>query len=892
MNSDRIKTSIENIFQEDRRWSHQPYKSRRIVFWYDPEKQFQDIFDELQFIPESTFEIVKYQLGDNPFTTKYHLLIKHPQQNFLIYAPFSEPSHEDNWLIDIQLYSQTFSADPAALLFADLNFHQRSLESIIRQHLKFFDNRKRKDAIFNMCLGADTSDREFLLAMLSVLAGIKVANADMLLRQVFSAGLLESDNKHWLEFQKFNLDTAFWEIVKESTGFDSSKRSLQKLLNCLLISHLQMTLRGKLPESLNAYTLTSSQKAYAFIEHWANDRTDADQWSALSKQVEKELQIQSAIADLLPEHIYQSNTFECIDFMLMRACVREIKAQASDLKRWQKWFNMRRTFIWCEKYPTYANTYEALAAAIELLEMKESLSPSLGDEGSFSKSSAPELFKIYAQSLHLGDRLYRKFIVASDDSVPILREQGVIEYIENLYVNWFLDNLGQAWTEAIAPLQVNNQINNQANWQLEGIPSQQKFFQNHIQRILQTSDREKVFVIISDALRYEVASELKEHIEKELRGNIEIEAQLGLLPSITSLGMAALLSGTSLEFTNDFKDVLRDGLSTQGAEARQKVLQKTAQVDATVISASDLIKMTVDEGREQIKPYRLIYIYHDNIDSIGDKPASERQVMTACETAIAELLKLVKRICNSLNGTHVFITADHGFLYQRKAIAEADKLPLPSSDANILKSSRRYYLKDMPKASQSPIPNHPSPNSHTLEFAIPDNTQNLCVVVPRSNLRFAKQGAGSQFVHGGASLQEICVPVISYRHKRSEKGNEDLIQKVGVQINARSRRVTNNRFNISILQTDPVIGRWRSRSITIALYDPQTNSPITDIKALELNSDSPQPTEREFPQTLTVTVGNPPVTAYLIIRDRDDDSELLRETWTVSLAISNDFGDF
>lgn len=877
MNSDRIKNSIENIFQEDRRWSHQPYKSRRIIFWYDPEKQFQDIFDEMQFIPE----IVKYQLGDNPFTTKYHLLIKHPKQNFLIYAPFSEPSPEDNWLIDIQLYSQTFSADPAALLFADLNFHQRSLESIIRQNLKFFDSRKRKDAIFNMCLGADTSDREFLLAMLSVLAGIKVANADMLLRQVFSAGLLESDNKHWLEFQKFNLDTAFWEIVKESTGFDSSKRSLQKLLNCLLISHLQMTLRGKLPESLSTYTLTSSQKAYAFIEHWANDRTDADQWSALSKQVEKELQIQSAIADLLPEHIYQSNTFECIDFMLMRACVREIKAQASDLKRWQKWFNMRRTFIWCEKYPKYANTYEALAAAIELLEMKESLSPSLGDEGSFSKSSAPELFKIYAQSLHIGDRLYRKFIVASDDSVPILREQGVIEYIENLYVNWFLVNLGQSWTEAIAPLQVNNQ------WQLEGIPSQQKFFQNHIQRILQTSDREKVFVIISDALRYEVASELKEQIEKELRGNIEIEAQLGLLPSITSLGMAALLSGTSIEFTNDFKDVLRDGLSTQGAKARQKVLQKTAQVDATVIGAIDLIKMTVDEGREQIKPYRLIYIFHDNIDKISHK--SEHQAMAACETAIADLLKLVKRICNSLNGTHVFITADHGFLYQRKAISEADKLPLPSSDANILISDRRHYLKDMPKASQSPLQ---SSNSPTLEFAIPHNTQNLCVVVPRSNLRFAKQGAGSQFVHGGASLQEICVPVISYRHKRSEKGNEDLIQKVGVQINARSRRVTNNRFNISILQTDPVIGRWRSRSITIALYDPQTNSPITDIKALELNSDSPQPTEREFPQTLTVTVGNPPVTAYLIIRDRDDDSELLRETWTVSLAISNDFGDF
>jgi len=888
MNSDRIKTSLENIFQDDRTWEHLPYKSRRIVFWYDPEAQFQQVFDELQLE-----KITKYQLSDNAFTAKYHLLIEHPDQSFLVYAPFAQPNDQDNWLIDIQSYSQTFAADPAALLFADFKFHQRNLEHLIRQHIKFFSD-KRTQAIAAMNLDPQTSDRDLLLAMLSVLAGIKAANADMLLRQVLSAGLLESDNKYWIELQKFNLGDKFWAIVKDSTGFNDLKPSLDKLLKSLLITHFQMTMRGKCPEILRAYILSPSQKAYAFVEHWTNDRTDAETWIELSKQIEAELNLESAIADLLIESIYESNTFECIDRILIRVCVQELKTQASDLKRWQKWFDIRRTFIWHDKYPKYANTYRALSAAIELLTLipspikgegnkKLSLAPllplwekGLGDEG---KSITKSLFSAYTETLYLADRHYRKFIVASDDGLPILREQGMIDYIEQIYVNGFLAQLGEDWTKALQDLQ--NNLQN--NWQIEGIPSQQDFFQHYIQKILQNSDREKVFVIISDALRYEVATELKEQIEKELRGNTKIEAQLGLLPSITKVGMAALLSGSKLEFTDDFENVLRDRMSTQGAEARQKVLQATAQVDATIISAAELLKMNSDQGREAIKPYRLIYIYHDNIDSIGDKAASERQVMAACDTAIAELLTLVKRICNSLNGTRLFITADHGFLYQRQEIAEPDKIPLPDSN-HILKSSRRYLL-------QSANSSQPLANS-CLSFTMPYNTKQAIVVVPKGNLRFAKQGAGSQFVHGGASLQEICVPVISYHHKRAEKGDEGRIQKVGVQVVAHARRVTNNRFTIRILQTEPVEGRWRSRTITIALYDPQTNKPITDIKTIELNSTSPQPTGREFSQILSVTVGNPPVNAQLIVRDRDDDLQLVCEPWTVSLAISDDFGDY
>jgi hypothetical protein len=183
------------------------------------------------------------------------------------------------------------------------------------------------------------------------------------------------------------------------------------------------------------------------------------------------------------------------------------------------------------------------------------------------------------------------------------------------------------------------------------------------------------------------------------------------------------------------------------------------------------------------------------------------------------------------------------------------------------------------------------PIEHTLAFKLPYESRGAIAVVPRGTLRFALQGRGAQFVHGGASLQEVCVPIITYRHKRAEKGDDGPARKVGVQVNARNRRVTNNRFSLNLMQVDAVEGRWRSRRVSVGLYD-SSGQVITDIKVVELNSSSLQPSEREYRQSLTIAQSHPPTNAYLIVKDADDDTDLVREDWTISLSIINDFGDF
>ena len=855
MNRDRIQATLQDIFQDDSRW---PHKGRRIVFWYDSDGQFQPEFDEITLT-----NVTKHQLSAIPFTTKYHLLIKEPEQHFLLYAPYPEPAPTDNWLLDLQKSGKPFSADRAALIFADLQLHQRGLEKVIREHLKFFNSKERTQSLQEMSLSANAQTSDLLLAMLCVLADLKVPDASLLIRQVLIKGLLESDNKLWADINSFVSTAAFWQIVTEHIGVTDDKPSLKKLLTRLLVTHLGTSLHNALPAALTHHTIVPGQQAYAFIDRWIRDQHDHQHLKPFTEEISTNLGIFNALEPLSSDALREAATFEAVDQVILRQCVKAIKAQTTartiQFQYWRDLIQSRRSLFWFSKYQSI---YQALEAALTLFELRQTY------EAGF-RQSATQLFNAYASDLHKFDRAYRDFIVTSDAAQgDILKRLGLIEDVENLYVNWFLATLGYDWSESLG-----------TEWALEDIPLQNQFFRKQVVPILNRSDREKVFVIISDAMRYEVAAQLNEVIQKELRGNIALSPQLCLLPSVTKLGMAALLPGKNWKLLPGKSEVKIDGFSSQGIEARTAILSQNSDVSATALKAAELAAMTVAQGREAIKPHRLIYIYHDVIDAIGDKAASESKVMKACEDAIAEILRLVKRICNSLNGTHVLITADHGFLYQRKPIAVADKMPLPNGE-DILETNRRYLLRT--QAVNSP---------DTLLFPMPHAHEPINIVVPRGSVRFAKQGAGSQYVHGGATLQEVCVPIIKYHHKRA-KGDDGPARKVGVQINVRARRVTNNRFRLSLIQTDPVKGRWRARPITVALYHAETGEALTDVKRVELNSTGESPSDREFAQTLTVLVTNPPSRADLIVKDADDDSELLKESWTVSIGIINDFGDF
>ncbi|EGY9317281.1 PglZ domain-containing protein, partial [Escherichia coli] len=83
------------------------------------------------------------------------------------------------------------------------------------------------------------------------------------------------------------------------------------------------------------------------------------------------------------------------------------------------------------------------------------------------------------------------------------------DYIEALYSNWYLAELSRNWNEV---LEAENRM--QA-WQIPGVPCQKNFFNEVVKPQFQNPQIKRVFVIISDALRYEVAEELGNQINTE-----------------------------------------------------------------------------------------------------------------------------------------------------------------------------------------------------------------------------------------------------------------------------------------------------------------------------------------------------------------------------------------
>ena len=68
------------------------------------------------------------------------------------------------------------------------------------------------------------------------------------------------------------------------------------------------------------------------------------------------------------------------------------------------------------------------------------------------------------------------------------------------------------------------------------------------------------------------------------------------------------------------------------------------------------------------------------------------------------------------------------------------------------------------------------------------NDSNKYVTVPRGEVRFAKQGAGSNYVHGGAMPQEIIIPVIKFKNSR---GVGKVDEKVEIEMTTISRKNNN-----------------------------------------------------------------------------------------------------
>lgn len=198
--------------------------------------------------------------------------------------------------------------------------------------------------------------------------------------------------------------------------------------------------------------------------------------------------------------------------------------------------------------------------------------------------------------------------------------------------------------------------------------------------------------------------------------------------------------------------MLADGQLTE-SNYRDKIL-KSVREDSVAIRYADLVNAKRIERSEWVRAKNVIYIYHDTIDEASH--TSDTMVFPACDDAIAELKNLVRIIVNDFGGTNIMITADHGFLYTYSLLVEDDKVDKTGFKNRIVEYGRRYAI--MMKDSKPEYLQY-------VKFL--DGNTDYEAYVPTENVRIKMNGEGLNYVHGGISQQEMCVPLIEYHFLRN-----------------------------------------------------------------------------------------------------------------------------
>jgi hypothetical protein len=102
--------------------------------------------------------------------------------------------------------------------------------------------------------------------------------------------------------------------------------------------------------------------------------------------------------------------------------------------------------------------------------------------------------------------------------------------------------------------------------------------------------------------------------------------------------------------------------------------------------------------------------------------------------------------------------------------------------------------------------------------------------IPKSINRIRIQGAGSRFVHGGACLQEVVVPVLEINKARKSD-----IEQVEIDIISGTSNITSNTFAVSFYQKQPVADKIQPRQIKAGFYT-SSGQLISDVITLLFNS--------------------------------------------------------
>jgi len=810
-----------------------------ILFLFDAEKEYEE---ELMGYDQSDFKIVR--VDRNFFSVKYAIEFKEKKDKILLYHLSEEPKEKEyiNYpLTDLLLAGNILAIDEISNLLQQYNIPVQQRENIskIKKWIKAKKNQaKLLPALSNKPFEID---KLYTTIVSIILDEKKVGNISFNLIRIFE--ILREGQTVWEKKQQLLITSGLDEVLKqnlmqllhikvEDICFDTLKTLFLQLKYNMITAFIANADNRDVYQSLKIKDDLAKIKINNFFKDWQDDKNKSLHLDQILDELGAGIQEEKIYKLYGFDQEYGFRTKKIVQSQLNNSLNEVLIAPSEIVAKYASFHNN------LDQYEEYEQKATFILYAARFFEMIRRYSD-------FIFNKPQDYIQRYEKELYKLDSFYRLAFTAyqqfSEEMLP--EYENVFAELNKAYDQYLID-LNNPWVKCLDDI----------NFDFEklAIAKQFNFYQDFVAPI-----SSKKVVIISDAFRYELGIELMNELKVESDNIISCSAMVASIPSYTNLGMSNLLPNQKVEaiISEDSIDYIIAGIKTVSTN-REQIL-KLAEQNSGVVDYATFSKFNTEEGRNYLRDKQTVYVYHNWMDAIGDKQGSEYYTFESADQCITQLKSLIKKLYGNFNIYNVLVTADHGFLFNYKKISDATSQQLPPLK-NTLKDHTRFCLTTDTKNFLD-----------TYQFPLSATTNidsDVQVVLPKAVNRFRKKGnIGKQFVHGGAALQELIVPVFQlYRNRRN------LAKKVNFKRIDNLKSASTSIVKFTFLQLEPIGNDFKSRTLKIAIYDLDQNI-ISNEEEIVLNLTSQLPAERSFEVRIELTTkGSKMKNGFIKVFDKED----------------------
>lgn len=522
-------------------------------------------------------------------------------------------------------------------------------------------------------------------------------------------------------------------LVQARLGLSLAGVSLAKArhqtLRYALVNEFRSDLGGKAPGQLDVVPAPPTKEELQRVRDVAERlrREHPDAYSDIADGIERELNLPALKIDA--DALGTIDTFRFEEAVLLEHAAQLI-ADAHYERALELVLARRRSF-WVDRSLGRLGQWETCRLMAELGREVARIRPLL-KKGNGTPRSWVEGYASDWYRADLAQRALESWVAKLEDEPEPALEKALGLVRRNHEA--LLKEMTQGYTAALAA----------AGWSVSGVLHQTRIYPELVEPV-----RGRVAYFFVDAMRFEMAADLVEQLEsaQELR----LVAAVGALPSITPIGMAALLPGASSSFSVvDHKGRLaaRIGDTTMPGLAERMKYLKAVRPDAVDIDLGELLQKSTRALEKRLAAAQLVIVRSQSIDGLGELDGGllARQIM---DTVIGNLARAVRKLGRT-GVEHFVITADHGHQF---SIRKEEDMLMDRPGGDTVDEHRRCWAGrgGHTPAAATRVAGAELGYDTDLDFVFP------------KGLAVFRAGGNLAFHHGGPSLQEMIVPVVTLR---------------------------------------------------------------------------------------------------------------------------------